>query len=374
MLETNVKFLEDAFKKYYFDHFDLIHTPKNPEMREFGYQKFNSGMTRHISLRSDKELHLLLMKNIPSDVYCSNARYSFPNLPMAEKDWQNADLIFDIDAKDLHLPCRINHTIKKCNTCDSVFSNLDSCPECKATKFDTASVLCNDCIAGAKKEVEKLITVLTGDLGIKKENITVYYSGNEGFHIHVSSSEYEKLDSRHRADLVDYITFKGAIPETFGAKTNFAKSVFSDIDEKGWLGRVSKGIFGSKSNKPKISREIISEGYASFKKRLELIQKEIGVHVDPNVTIDVHRIFRLGGTINSKSGLTKITCTDLAKFNPSMDACFIDDEKVTVLANCPVEFKLKNKKFGPYKKEKIDVPRYAAVYMICKGCATTAQI
>jgi len=79
MHEKDVKFLEDAFKKYYFEHFDLIHTPNNPEMREFGYQKFNSGMNRHISLKSDKELHLMLMKNIPSDVYCSNAKYSFPD-------------------------------------------------------------------------------------------------------------------------------------------------------------------------------------------------------------------------------------------------------------------------------------------------------
>ena len=53
--------------------------------REFGYQKFNGGMNRHISLKSDKELHLLLMQNKPSDVYCSNARYTFPNLPMAER-------------------------------------------------------------------------------------------------------------------------------------------------------------------------------------------------------------------------------------------------------------------------------------------------
>ena len=115
---------------------------------------------------------------------------------MAEKDWQNADLIFDIDAKDLHLPCRINHTIKKCTTCGSAYGNTEACPDCKATKFETASVLCNDCMAGAKKEVGKLAAILTGDLGIKKENIIIYYSGNERFHIHVSSSEYEKLDSK----------------------------------------------------------------------------------------------------------------------------------------------------------------------------------
>jgi len=369
MHEKNTKFLEEAFKKYYFDHFDLIHTPKNPEMREFGYQKFNSGMTRHISLRSDKELHLLLMKNIPSDVYCSNARYSFPNLPMAEKDWQNADLIFDIDAKDLHLPCRPSHTIKKCTACNEVFANADSCPKCHAAKFDSVSVLCNDCIAGAKKELDKLIAILTDDLGIPHQNITVYFSGNEGFHVHVTS-EYENLDSRHRAELVDYLTFRSAIPDTFGARNNFAKSVFPDLDEKGWSGRVSKKIFGAKSNKAKISKEIISEGYFAFKKRLESIQKEIGAQIDPNVTIDVHRIFRLGGTINSKSGLTKILCTDITKFNPGLDACFIDDQPVTILADCSVSFKLKNKKFGPYHKEQVSVPKYAAVYMICKGCAT----
>ena len=28
--------------------------------------------------------------------------------------------------------------------------------------------------------------------------------------------------------------------------------------------------------------------------------------IDPNVTMDIHRIFRLPGSINSKSGLTKI--------------------------------------------------------------------
>ncbi|HWP78566.1 MAG TPA: DNA primase small subunit domain-containing protein [Candidatus Nitrosotenuis sp.] len=372
MLEKDIRFLEESFKKYYFEHFDLIHTPQNPEMREFGYQKLNSGMNRHISLKSDKELHLLLMTHVPSDVYCSNARYSFPNLPMAEKDWQDADLIFDIDAKDLHLPCRQNHTCKKCTNCSTVFVNLDKCPVCNIAKFETTSVLCNECITAAKAEVKKLVTILISDLGIKKENISIFFSGNEGFHVYAVNSNYEKLDSKQRAEIVDYVMLKGAVPETFGAKNNFAKSQFSDPDEKGWQGRVSKYLFSSKSNKPKIAKQLISEGYVAFKKRLEEAQKVLGVKIDPNVTIDVHRIFRLGGTINSKSGLTKMICPDLAKFNPAIDACLIDDDKVNVAANCPIEFKLKHKKFGPYKNEQLTVPKYAAVYMICKGYATLA--
>ncbi len=69
MLERDSKFLEEAFKQYYFDHFELIHVPDRTSEREFGYKKFNSGMTRHISLKTNKDLHLMLMTNIPSDVF-----------------------------------------------------------------------------------------------------------------------------------------------------------------------------------------------------------------------------------------------------------------------------------------------------------------
>jgi DNA primase small subunit len=61
MLENNLKFLEETFKQYYFDHFDLIHVPDRSKEREYGYKKFNSGMIRHISLKTDKDLHLMLM-------------------------------------------------------------------------------------------------------------------------------------------------------------------------------------------------------------------------------------------------------------------------------------------------------------------------
>ena len=64
-------------------------------LKRFGFQKFNSGMTRHISIKNNKELHLLFMQNIPSDVYCSNAYYSFPNLAMNEKEWKELKLYSD---------------------------------------------------------------------------------------------------------------------------------------------------------------------------------------------------------------------------------------------------------------------------------------
>jgi len=374
MLQNDLKFLEEAFKQYYFDHFDLIHVPGRSLEREYGYKKFNSGMTRHISLKTNKDLHLMLMTNIPSDVFCSNAYYTFPNMPMTEKDWKEADLIFDIDAKDLKLPCRKDHTCIKCLSCNEISLLQDTCPKCKSNKIDLISLPCQNCISGVKKEVLNLIKILTNDLQIENKNIIISFSGNEGFHLYVTNSPYNQLGSKERRDLIDYIMFQGAVPERFGfKKNNPSRSSFPDLDDPGWSGRVAKDLFGSKSKRSKSVAKIISDGYSAYRQRLaETVKNSIGVKIDPNVTGDIHRIFRLEGSLNSKSGLAKLICTNIEEFNPYTDACLIDDKPVEILANFPIEFSLKNRRFGPYTNEKTSVPKYAAVYMICKNIANLA--
>jgi len=90
------------------------------------------------------------------------------------------------------------------------------------------------------------------------------------------------------------------------------------------------------------------------------------------VTVDIHRIFRLEGSLNGKSGLAKINCKNIEKFDPYSEACLIEDNQVEILGKCPIEFRLKNRKFGPCTNERISVPKYAAVYMLCKGIANLA--
>ena len=374
MHENDLKFLEETFKQYYFDHFDSIHVPDRSQEREYGYKKFNSGMIRHISLKTDKDLHLMLMTNVPSDVFCSNAYYSFPNLPMAEKDWKEADLIFDIDAKDLNLSCRKDHTCIKCISCGEISLLQDVCPKCKSNKLDLLSLPCQNCISGVKKEVLNLIKILTNDLQIDDENVRISFSGNEGFHLYVANSFYNQLGSKERGDLIDYIMFRRAIPERFGfKKENPSRLSFPELDEAGWRGRVAKELFGSKSKRSKAITKIISNGYFAYQQTLEEMGKHsIGIKIDPNVTVDIHRIFRLEGSLNSKSGLAKLACENIEKFNPYVEACLIDDKPVEVSANSPIEFRLKNRKFGPYTNEKVFVPKYVAVYMLCKGIASLA--
>jgi len=370
MNEKDIELLEESFKKFYFDNFNLIHVPENSNQREFGFQKFNTKMSRHISLKSDKELRLLLMEKTPSDVYCSNACYSFPNLPMNEKDWKNAELIFDIDAKDLDVSNRDKHSCVKCTECNEIAPLQQSCPKCQSNKLSKITLSCDDCIIAAKDQVKRLNDILVNDFAIRQESIQVFFSGNEGFHIYVNNSNFQQIGAKERAEIVDYIMFRGIIPETFGFKKfNNRKISLPNFGEPGWHGRLATTLYSSKSKRSQISKQIVSSGYVAFQKQLDTIKNHLGVRIDPNVTVDIHRIFRLPGSLNSKSGLAKILVNDIDKFNPYVDACFIDGDDVQVIANCPIQFSLKNKKFGPYNHETTSVPKYAAVYMICKGIA-----
>ena len=235
-------------------------------------------------------------------------------------------------------------------------------------------------IAGSKNIVELINFVkteadtfnnLTNDFSIDKNDVKTFFSGNEGFHLHVKSTSYQDLGSKERAELTDYIMFRGIIPETLGFKKfNPEKSSFPNYDDLGWRGRAAKQMYATKSKKSESVKQIISSGYTNFQKNLEEMKEQIGVKIDPNVTVDIHRIFRLAGSINSKSGLTKILVDDLEKFDPYVDACLFNDEEITLRANCPISFTLKNKNFGPYSNEITTVPRFAAIYMICKGVAS----
>src|SRR5690606_34899847 len=204
--------IKSAFRGYYFKP-GTIETPDKMEQREFGYMQFGQpGMVRHLSFKNMKELTATIMKEVPSDIYCSNAYYRFPTYPMQEKQWLGADLIFDIDGKDLNLPCVPSHTYHLCTNCGRASSFPEenkeyySCPACGGKKAENILIPCSKCIDDSKKEVMRLKEFLTGDFGMRESDIHVYFSGNNGFHIHVNDDAYTSLDPQARSDLVGYIS------------------------------------------------------------------------------------------------------------------------------------------------------------------------
>lgn len=111
-----------------------------------------------------------------------------------------------------------------------------------------------------------------------------------------------------------------------------------------------------------------SGGYGQFKEDLSTKAKLIGVRIDPHVTTDIHRIFRMPGTINGKSSLLKVKSTNLETFNPLDSACVLDDRQVYIRSKVNLKLYLHENYFR-IKNSIERLPAYAAAYMICKGLA-----
>jgi DNA primase small subunit len=380
---TNAALLRSAFKEYYFKFAKTLEEPKKIEQREFGYSHFGqSGMVRHLSFRNTGELIATLVKEVPSDVYCSNAYYRFPTSPMQDKEWTGADMIFDIDGKDLGLPCVSSHSYLLCASCGASSPAADSkgpysCQSCGGSKYESSSIPCSRCVEGSKKEVVKLVDFLENDLGIEPNNIRIYFSGNNGFHVHISDDAYVPLDPAARSDLVGYVRGSGLMAESLGVRkgdggnASLIKFPRGGIGY-GWRSRMANELGISSSSTIKLNNIVDrAGGYSGFKLELDRKAKEKGARIDPQVTTDIHRVFRMPGTLNSKSGLAKTKCSDLASFDPFVDACLLGDSKTVVKTKSPVKIKLKGKTYS-ISKESAELPAFAAVYLVCKGLAEAA--
>ena len=108
------------------------------------------------------------------------------------------------------------------------------------------------------------------------------------------------------------------------------------------------------------------------KKRLiKVVQQvidEISVKIDTVVTTDIHRLIRIGGTLNSKTGMkvVKIPLDRVKSFDPFRDAVAIEGERVKVYVEEAPKFSLGDQEFGPYVKSKVELPIEAALLLVCK--------
>ncbi|MFQ5940095.1 MAG: DNA primase small subunit domain-containing protein [Nitrososphaerales archaeon] len=374
MKEQNLDLVKQSFKEFYFKHADYVETPSRIEEREFGYMQFNGGMIRHLSFKDKEELRAELLKHIPSDVYSSCAYYVNPTAPMQEKIFKGADLIFDIDADELGLTCLKQHEAWICNDCRNVMGTKQNCNRCNSMKIEKTSLACDNCIDAGKEETKKLIKLLQEDLGISENEIKIYFSGNHGFHLHIYNKEFELLDSPSRMDIANYVIGNNILPESFGVRKNAQSSEdvtskFPNMDDFGWRGRICRKLMKKDQAKSRVVRKILKNGYLQFKTEINDIAREIGAHIDPKVTMDIHRVFRMHGTLNGKSGLTKAPCSDIDSFDPFTSACMLADDEVSVRVRYSPKFSLNENFFGPFKDQEAKLPRYAAVYLICKGLA-----
>jgi DNA primase small subunit len=348
MDEKTIAFLRKTFREHYFRHHDGVEIPTMIESREFGYTPFGRGMVRHLSYKSSGELVADLVKQAPSSVFCSNGTYSDPTLPMEDKGWKGAELIFDIDANDIPTACRNRHNFFGCRDCGKMNNAKSSerpqrCSRCQGTSLTQLHWSCPECLEAAKEHASRLMTFLTGDFGVPAAAISVYFSGNRGYHLHVEDRRFEAMDSSARAEVAKYIKGTGLIrrqgPEDAAG---------------GWPARLSLSTGRDQSQK------------------LDQMIGEFSPRIDESVTTDIHRIFRMPGTLHGGSGLLKMKVHDLRAFRPELDPVVLGDEEVTLSVSGAPAFALKGRTFGPFSSEEPELPTFAAVYLLTKGLARVA--
>ncbi len=241
MQKRDIQYLEAVLKAHYASNAGNVQVPATPEAREFGYQTLASDWKRHLALADIGSLGTFLASTAPASAYCSAAYYERPSsIPMETKGWRGTDLIFDIDAKDLKQACRADHAVYRCRNCDKSYK---AAPKCCDGKHDSVSLPCTACVGAALRQAEELTKILVDAFGACPDSIKTYFSGNEGYHVHVTDPQFHKIKSAGRAEIAGYVLSRDIqvdvgvttdltrifrMPGTLSAKSGMAKTECKD--------------------------------------------------------------------------------------------------------------------------------------------------
>lgn len=191
-------------RKRFGDYYETAGLTMPPELtrREWGFIFFDEMpevvMRRHKAFSSQNETLEYLRSMMPAHVYHSAAYYQFPGAAtMKEKQWQGADLIFDLDAD--HLP-----------------------PEVRGKSY-------KEMLEAVKKETSMLLDFLLEDFGFSEDNVSIAFSGGRGYHIHVRDPKVLKLESPERREIVDYLNGNGLKPDFLFKKYIIGESYEIDL-------------------------------------------------------------------------------------------------------------------------------------------------
>ena len=379
---SSATFVKSLISKYYAGTSDIA--PKEIGHREFGFGDFERKISfRHFSFQTWPRLREYLVGNAPPFVSVSTAYYDRPDgRPMESKGWRGAELVFDLDASDLKLNCASEHG---------------------------RSWVCSDCLASVKSETIKLVEdFLMPDFGFSEGSISINFSGNRGYHVHVNDPEVFKIDSVARTAIADYIKATGIDMRFFfpAMGTRGARLDGPKPTDSGWGGKLARGVIGALNSgenalvamgmDPKTARLLyrkradviigITTGNwdkVNVPKKAEFwagvlsaISVKSADSIDRNVSTDVHHLIRLPDTIHGDTGLLAKSVgglKGLSAFEPMRDAVVFKGKSMKVEIKKSPALEIDGERFGPYAESVQELPLSAAMYLVLKRVADLHQ-
>jgi DNA primase small subunit len=349
--------LRQSYKEFYFRGGDKIEVPEDAASREFGYIPFGGGMVRHLSFKSKGEALAEILKQSPSSVYCSNARYEYPTRPIDEKGWLGAELIFDIDATDIPTTCKRGHDLWFCEKCHASgkLPRPAKCTKCGGPSVEFHGT-CETCLGAAKDHAKRVVAFLRDDFGVDTSAIRVYFSGNRGYHLHVFDKRFEPLDSAARGEIAEYMR-GSSLPPSNTIAASIRRQRQSGPQGAGWTRRITGYVDERRQTYSGTLQKLVSEGVAS--------QRAL---VDSSVTTDIHRVFRLAGTLHGNTGMCKMRVDSIDEFDPQENPVVLSSKPVKLKVDFYPRFRLKHQDFGPFTKpDTVELPTFAAVSILTRG-------
>ncbi|MCD6434210.1 MAG: hypothetical protein J7L14_01205 [Candidatus Diapherotrites archaeon] len=369
----NENFLRNLFRQYYSK---VSLTVPNIKEREFGYGIFGRKIyARHISFNNNGEFNNFLRREGPLFVSYSVARYKMPEArPMEKKQMFASDIVYEFDADDLKLECFAKH----------------------------GDFFCKRCLEATKKEIFKLVEILSNEFSFPEEWMSINFSGNAGYHLHLRSEFISKLSKRAREEILNYLTLhgvdlakhgfdieSGSLPKlenAYGIKKRLLENLFElfrDNSEEtierlaaltgSRITTVKKLFSKGVINAIRESRIIAATNAEKrfWERIFKLLQERTALPLDRQTSIDVYKLIRVPDTLHGSTGFVAktIPLEELKEFSPLDSAVVFSERPIKVFIKKAPRFYLMGNSFGPFENTLEELPEYAAAYLIGKGVA-----